>query len=68
MSKFRWNEPEEIPREFWDADNQTPYMLQKFSSLKYRLSNPEGRTDDVTGDIAKGIAMIMDIIEKLENK
>lgn len=68
MERYPWNRVYPQTREFWDADIESPEVRQTLQSLKYRLESPSGRTDEVIGDIARGLAMIMDKIEELENK
>lgn len=65
--EYPWNRIYEQTREFYDADLEMPEFRQTFGSLKYRLANSIGRTDEVIQDIAKGLAMIMDKME-MENK
>lgn len=65
MSEYGWNKKQTVIKEFWDTDINSPAVTTVNASLKERLASPHRtRTDDVIGDIAIGLSMIMDRIEK----
>lgn len=67
--KFRWNDQEVNMTTIYDVDaeSEKPFLME--NSLKTRLQTVIGgrRADDLLVDIGKGLAQIMDYIEKKEN-
>lgn len=63
--EFSWNKKDIATHRFWDADNDTQMDVKREKTLKERLYDcGQIYQADVIQDIAKGIAMIMDELEK----
>lgn len=70
--EYKWNEVDEfLDRCFWDPTTDTlREQILNGTSLKGRLANPMSgsKAEDVIGDIAEGLALIMDEIEEMRNE
>jgi hypothetical protein len=67
-AKFAWNKTETTGIRFWDHDIEDVSDKSVTTSLKQRLYNTANgiNSTEVIADIAKGLAMIMDELEKNE--
>lgn len=66
MNKFPWNEDTSKIR-FWDHERAD--VIFKVTTLKDLLAHYNGAsTEDLVRECARGVAMVMEQIEKMEQK
>jgi hypothetical protein len=65
--KFKWNRHEDTSEKVMNEETGEEEIRESFSTLKYRLENPNAR--DLRGtltDISRGMALVMEVLEELK--